>query len=74
MFLARIRDSGSCRELEAEIFGAYLPFGVLIISPKFCLKTPSGLGDPSIESLGLFRGPNFLGGGTTDPVQVIPIT
>jgi hypothetical protein len=29
---------------------------VIIISPKFRLKTPSGLGDPSIESLGLFRG------------------
>ena len=74
MFLARICDFGSCRELEAESFGAYLPFGVLIISPKFRLKTPSGLGDPSIESLGLFRGLIFLGGSTTDPVQVIPIT
>jgi hypothetical protein len=35
--------------------GAYLSFGVFIISPKFRLKTPSGLGDPSIESLGLLR-------------------
>jgi hypothetical protein len=46
-------------ELEAEIFGAYLPFRVLIISPKFRLKTPSGLGDPSIENLGLFCRLNF---------------
>jgi hypothetical protein len=29
---------------------------VFIISPKFHLKTPSGLGDPFIKSLGLFRG------------------
>jgi hypothetical protein len=56
VFLAKICDSGSYRELEAESFGAYLPFGVLIISPKFCIKTPSCLGDPSIESLGLFHG------------------
>jgi hypothetical protein len=38
------------------MFGAYPPLGVLIIFPKFRLKTPSGLEDPSIESLGLFRG------------------
>jgi hypothetical protein len=49
-------DSRSCREVEADIFGAYLSFGVLIISPKFRLKTPSGLRDSSIESLGLFHG------------------
>jgi hypothetical protein len=53
--LAKICDSGSCSELEAKCFGEYLPFGVLIISPKFRLKTPSGLGDPSIERLGLFH-------------------
>jgi hypothetical protein len=29
---------------------------VFIISPKFRLKTPSGLGDPLIESLGRIRG------------------
>jgi hypothetical protein len=29
---------------------------VIIISPKFRLKTPSGLGDPLIESLERFRG------------------
>jgi hypothetical protein len=56
VFLARIRDSGSCRELEAEIFGAYPLLGVFIISPKFRLKAPSGLGDPSIKSLELNRG------------------
>jgi hypothetical protein len=28
---------------------------VIIIFPKFCLKAPSGLGDPSIESLELTR-------------------
>ena len=56
MFLAKIRDSGSCREFEAEIFGAYPPLGVFIISPKFRLKTQSGLGDPLIESLGRIRG------------------
>jgi hypothetical protein len=39
----------------AEIFVPYLPFEVLIISPKLSLKTPSGLGDLSIDSLGLFR-------------------
>jgi hypothetical protein len=39
--------------------GAYLYFRVLIISPKFRLKTPCGLGDPSIGSLRLFLG--FLG-------------
>jgi hypothetical protein len=32
---------------------------VFIISPKFCLKAPSGLGDPSIESLELTRGRFF---------------
>jgi hypothetical protein len=41
VFLAKIRDSGSCRELEAESFVAYPPIGVFIISPKFRLKTPS---------------------------------
>jgi hypothetical protein len=56
VFLARIRDSGSCRELEAEIFEAYPLLGVFIISPKFRLKAPSGLRDPSIESLELNRG------------------
>jgi hypothetical protein len=35
---------------------AYPLLGVFIISPKFRLKIPSGLGDPSIKSLGLFRG------------------
>jgi hypothetical protein len=55
VFLDKISDSRSCRELEDEIFGAYLPFRVVIISLKFLLKTPSSLGDPSIESLGLFR-------------------
>jgi hypothetical protein len=54
VLLAKICDSWSCKGLEAKIVGAQLPFGVLIISPKFCLKTPSGFGDPSIESLGLF--------------------
>jgi hypothetical protein len=49
-----ICDSGSCRELEAIIFGAYLHLRVLIISPKFRLKTPCGLGDPSIVSWRLF--------------------
>jgi hypothetical protein len=53
VFLARVRDSGSCRELQAEIFGAYPLLGVFIISLKFRLKAPSGLGDPSIESLEL---------------------
>jgi hypothetical protein len=38
------------------IFGAYPFLGVFIISPKFRLKNPSGLGDPSIESLGMSRG------------------
>ena len=56
MFLARFRDSGSCREFETKIFGAYPLLGVFIISPKFRLKTPSGLGDPLIESLGRIRG------------------
>jgi hypothetical protein len=56
VFLARFRDVGSCREFENVIFGAYPLLGVFIISPKFRLKTPSGLGDPSIESLGLLRG------------------
>jgi hypothetical protein len=51
-----IRDSGSCRELEAEIVGAYIPFWVFIYSPKCYLKTPSGLGDPPIRSLGCFSG------------------
>jgi hypothetical protein len=51
-----IRDSGICGELDAKIFGAYLPFGVPIVSPKFHLETLSGLGDPSIGSLGLFLG------------------
>jgi hypothetical protein len=32
---------------------------VFIISPKFRLKAPSGLGDPSIESLELTRGRFF---------------
>jgi hypothetical protein len=56
VFLAKIRDYESCRKLEAKIYGAYPLLGVLIISPKFHLKTPSGLGDPLIESLGRIRG------------------
>jgi hypothetical protein len=56
VFLARICDFESCREFEAVIFGAYPLLAVFIISPKLHLKTPSGLGDPSIECLGLFRG------------------
>jgi hypothetical protein len=32
---------------------------VFIISPKFCLKAPSVLEDPSIESLELTRGRFF---------------
>jgi hypothetical protein len=67
-------DSGSCREFETVIVGAYPLLGVFIISPKFRLKTPCGLGDPSIQSLGLFRGLIFRGGGTSDPVQEVPIT
>jgi hypothetical protein len=55
VFLAKICDSGSCREFEAVIFGAYPLLGVFIISPKFFLKTPSCLGDPLIESLGRIR-------------------
>jgi hypothetical protein len=58
----KICDPGSCRELEVELFGEYFLFRVLIISPKFRLKTPSGLGYLSIESLGLFRGLFFEGG------------
>jgi hypothetical protein len=50
-----ICDSGSCRELVDKIFVPYLPFGVLIISPTLSINTPSGLGDPLIERLGLFR-------------------
>jgi hypothetical protein len=56
VFLARICDSGSCRELEVEIFVVYPLFGVFIISPKFRLNAPSGMGDPSIGSLELTRG------------------
>jgi hypothetical protein len=69
VFLPRIRDFGSCKELQAESFGAYLLFGVLIVSPKFRFKTPSGLGDPSIERLGLFSGLIFSdrGGGYYRP-------
>jgi hypothetical protein len=55
VFLPKICDSGTCREFEAIIFGAYPLLGVFISSPKFRLKTRSGLEDPSIESLGLFR-------------------
>jgi hypothetical protein len=55
VFFAKVRDSESCRELKTEIFRAYLPLGVFIISLKFHLKTPIGLGDPSIESWELFR-------------------
>jgi hypothetical protein len=62
VFLARICDSGSCRKFEDVIFGALSLLGVFIISPKVCLKTPSGLGDPLIESLGMFRGLIFSGG------------
>jgi hypothetical protein len=50
---------GGCRELKAIIFGAYLHLRELIISPKFRLKTPCGLGDPSIGSSRLFL--MFLG-------------
>jgi hypothetical protein len=56
VFLARICDSESCREFEAVIFGAYPLLGVFFISPKFCLKTPSGFGDSLIESLGRISG------------------
>jgi hypothetical protein len=63
VFLARFHDFGSCMEFETKIFGEYPFLEVFIISPKFCLKTPSSLGDPSIESLGLFRGLMFLLGG-----------
>jgi hypothetical protein len=59
VFLARFRDFGSCREFETVIFGEYPLLGVFNISPNCRLKTPSGLGDPSIESLGLFRGQIF---------------
>jgi hypothetical protein len=55
VFLARICDSGNFMELEVVIFGAQPLLGVFIISPKFGLKAPSGLGDPSIESLELTR-------------------
>jgi hypothetical protein len=55
VFLARICDSGSCREFEAIIFWAYPLLGVFIISPKFRLKAPSSLGDPLIEILGRIR-------------------
>jgi hypothetical protein len=56
VFLARICDFWSFREFEVLIFGAYPLLGVFIIYPKFHLKTPSGLGDPLIESLGRIRG------------------
>jgi hypothetical protein len=72
VFLARFRNFESCREFDTVIFGAYPLLGVFIISPKFLLKTPSGLGDPLIESLGLFHRLNL--GGTIDLVQVVPIT
>jgi hypothetical protein len=39
---------------EAISFGANPLLGVFIISPKFRLKTPCGLDDPSIGSLRLF--------------------
>jgi hypothetical protein len=61
VFLARFCDFGCCREFKTKIFGAYPLLGVFIISPKFRLKTPSGLGDPSIEILGMFRGLIFQG-------------
>jgi hypothetical protein len=38
------------------MFGAHALLGLFIISPKFRLKAPSGLGDPSVESLELNRG------------------
>jgi hypothetical protein len=44
VFLARIRNSGSCRELEAEIFGAYPLLGVFIISPKVSSQGPKWFG------------------------------
>jgi hypothetical protein len=56
VFLARFHYSGSSREFETKIFGAYPLLGVFIISLRFLLKTPSGLGDPWIKTLGLFRG------------------
>jgi hypothetical protein len=56
------------------MFGAYPLLGVFIISPKFSLRTPSGLGDPSIESLGLFRGLIFRGGSTSNLVPEVPMT
>jgi hypothetical protein len=69
-----IRDSWCFVGFGDEIFGAQSHLGVLNISSKFRLKTPSGLGDPSIESLWLFHGLIFRGGGTTDTVQVVPMT
>jgi hypothetical protein len=39
-------------EFEAVSVGPYPLLGVFIIYPKFRFKTPSGLGDPLIESLG----------------------
>jgi hypothetical protein len=56
-----IRDSRCFGGFGDEIFGVSSHLGVLNISSKFRLKTPSGLGDPSIESLGLFRGLIFRG-------------
>jgi hypothetical protein len=45
--------------------------GVFIISPKFRLKAPSGLGDPSIERLEWSRGRFFLScQGSSDPEAV----
>jgi hypothetical protein len=38
-----IHNSRSYRELEAEIFRAYTLLEVFFTSPKFCLKSPSGL-------------------------------
>jgi hypothetical protein len=71
VFLAKICDSGSCREFEAVFFGAQPLLGVFIISPKFRLKAPSCLGDLSIESLELTRERFFLGSpGSFDPEAV----
>jgi hypothetical protein len=71
VFLAKFCDFGSCRKFEAVIFGASPLLGVFIISPKFRLKAPSGLGDPSIESLELTRGHFFLGcPGSSNPEAV----
>jgi hypothetical protein len=59
---------GSCREFETVTFGVYPLLRVFIISPKFRLKTLSGLRELSIESLRLFCGLIFTEGGTSNTV------